>query len=202
MGAEQGTEEWLIERLGKATSSNFNKVMMGKSTAGRQEYLIQLALERIYGKPVETFKSRAMERGNELEPVARMRYMLQTKNVTSGAPPFIKHPTLEAGASLDDTVGDDLIVEYKAPLAHNHFYTLTTRKVPPVYKWQLVGQHLMSGRSKTDFVSFSDEFPPNAALAIIRFERDEKLIEELEVGLAQFLDEVNEAVKFIQEYGK
>jgi hypothetical protein len=202
MSAEQGSDEWKAERAGKATASNFDKIMMSPTTAGYQGYLTQLVLERIYGRPVETFKNKAMERGNELEPVARMRYQLATKTVTSGAPPFMKHPTLAAGASLDDQIGDDGIVEYKCPLANNHYYTLKTGKVPRQYEWQVVGQQWISGRKWTDFVSFSDEFPPNAALAIIRVERDEKMIELLESRVRKFLSEVDEAVNFIQNYGR
>lgn len=197
---EQGSEGWKLERLGLATASNFDKVMMGKTTAGYQGYLTQLAMERIFKRPVEMFKSKAMERGNDLEPTARMRYMLYIKQPVEEAT-FVKHKTLMAGASPDGYVNDDGLVEIKAPMAHNHLYTLKHGKVPLTYKWQVVGQQWITGRKWTDFVSFSDEFPSNAALSIIHVERDESDIETLEARVRVFLDEVDATVDFITNYG-
>lgn len=175
--------------------------MMAKTTAGYQGYLTQLALERIFGRPIETFKNKAMERGNELEDTARMRYMLATKNAVEEAY-FVAHPEIQAGASPDGYVGEDGLVEFKVPLAHNHFHVLKTGTVPRAYEWQVAMQQWITGRQWTDFVSFSDEFPPNAALAIIRVERDEDKIQRLEENVRHFLREVEATVAFINNYGK
>lgn len=200
MSAPQGSEEWLAERAGKATASNFDKIMMAPTTAGYQGYLTQLVLERIYGRPVETFKNKTMERGNELEPLARLRYALATRQPVIESP-FVQHSSLAAGASPDGLVGKDGLVEFKCPLANNHYYTLKTGKVPRQYEHQVLGQMWITGRKWVDFVSFSDEFPANAALTIIRVERDDKLVELLESRVTKFLNEVAEAVKFIENYG-
>lgn len=195
----QGSDEWLALRAGKVTASNADKVMMAKTTAGYQGYLTQLSLERIFGRPVETFKSKAMERGTELEDTARMRYMLETRNNVDEAF-FVPHPDIMAGASPDGYVGTEGLVEFKCPLAHNHYHVLKNGTVPNTYKWQVAMQQWITGRQWTDFVSFSDEFPPNAALAIIRVERDEEMIADLEDKVVRFLEEVERTVQFIQEY--
>jgi len=197
----QGSMEWLMERAGRATASEFDKVMSGKQTIGRKEYLWRLALERIHGKPFESYKNKDMERGNELEALARLRYQLVTRHTVTESP-FVPHPELMAGASPDGLIGDDGLVEFKCPRRHNHGYTLWSKAVPKDYIWQLVGQQYITGRQWTDFVSFSDEFPSNAAFAIVRFERDEDLIDQLKVGLETFLREVDEVVQFITNYGK
>lgn len=199
--AEQGTEQWLLDRSGRVTASNADKVMMAKTTAGYQGYLTQLALERLFGRPIETFKNKAMERGNELEDTARMRYMLATKNAVQEAF-FVPHETIMAGASPDGYVGTDGLVEFKCPLAHNHLHVLRNGTVPNTYKWQVAMQQWITGRKWTDFVSFSDEFPPNAALAIIRVERDEEMIADLEDRVKMFLSLVEETERFVREYGK
>lgn len=211
--AEQGSDAWLQERCGIPTASNFDKVMAGKTTIGRQDYLWTLALERINGKPFETYKSKDMERGNELEPTARMRYMLKTKQVVEESP-FVKHPTLEAGASPDGLVGEDGLVEFKAPKRHNHGHVLKRTKwtnddgtpvaslqqIPSAYRWQVVGQQACTGRQWTDFASFSDEFPANAAFGIVRYNRDEDDIAALEAGIKAFNKELDELVEFITNY--
>lgn len=114
-GAEQGTEEWLQERAGVPSASKFDLVMAGKDTVGRQGYLWTLALEQINSKPFETFKSKDMERGKKLEALARFEYMAKTRRVVKTSP-FVRHPFLSAGASPDGLVGDDGLVEFKAPI--------------------------------------------------------------------------------------
>jgi putative phage-type endonuclease len=198
---EQRSEAWFESRRGLATASRFNDVMAAKTTAARQSYIADLAWERITGKVRESYTSKDMERGTELEPMARLRYELMTKNAVEEAE-FVKHELLPAGASPDGLIGDDGLLEIKIPRLHNHLYTLRSGKIPPQYKWQVVGQQLITQRSWTDFVSFTDELEGSASLAIVRFERDEDLIERLELGLATFLDEVDETVNFINNYGK
>lgn len=213
-GAEQGTEEWLQERAGVPSASKFDLVMAGKDTVGRQGYLWTLALEQINSKPFETFKSKDMERGKKLEALARFEYMAKTRRVVKTSP-FVRHPFLSAGASPDGLVGDDGLVEFKAPKRHNHGHVLERTKmthkdgtpltsieqIPRDYRWQVIGQQACTGRQWTDFASFSDEFPKNAQFAIVRYERDEEKIKELEAGLTAFIKELDELVKFIKQYG-
>lgn len=194
---EQRSDEWHKLRLGLATASRFSDVMAAKTTAARQSYLAELAYERISGKAWETYQSKDMERGTELEPVARLRYMLQTKNMVKEAE-FVKHALLPAGASPDGLIGDDGLLEIKIPRLHNHLFTLQSGKVPSQYIWQIVGQQLMTGRQWTDFVSFTDKLEGRAALAIVRVERDDDMIARLETKLAEFLDEVEELTKFLE----
>lgn len=185
-------------RRGLATSSRFSDVMAAKTTAARQAYIAELAWERITGKTWETFKSKDMERGNELESVARLRYMLQTKSRVEEAD-FVRHPVLPVGSTPDGLISEDGLLEIKVPKLHNHLYTLINNKVPSQYTWQLVGQQLMTGRRWTDFVSYTDQLEGKACIAIVRFERDEALIERLESKLAEFCDEVEELVVKLKE---
>ena len=46
-GFEQGTDEWYLARLGKATASEFHNVLNKKT--GRGTYMIKLAAERLTG---------------------------------------------------------------------------------------------------------------------------------------------------------
>ena len=51
---EQRTDEWFQQRLGKVTASNLHKVLAKTKTgygADRGNYMTQLVLERITGKP-------------------------------------------------------------------------------------------------------------------------------------------------------
>ena len=62
----QEFDEWLDRRLGIPTASRIADVMAGGEGKVRSKYMRQLAGERITGLPrEETYKSAAMERGNE-----------------------------------------------------------------------------------------------------------------------------------------
>jgi hypothetical protein len=52
----QGTEEWLLERCGHATASEFASVLAsGTERKMRTGYLRRLVAERLTGKPTETY---------------------------------------------------------------------------------------------------------------------------------------------------
>jgi len=77
---EQGSDEWLAARLGIPTASNFSKLITstGKKSTQLDGYARTLAAETLMGKPEEGFKSGWMDRGTELEPMARAWYEFQT----------------------------------------------------------------------------------------------------------------------------
>lgn len=195
----QRSDGWFKERRGVPSASGFARIM--GTPVARKAYAAELALERLTDTTTETYTSKEMQRGIELEPLARLRYMLATKQQVTEAE-FTKHPLLNVGASPDGLIGSDGLLEIKIPLIHNHIETLKTGRVPSQYKWQLVGQQACTGRSWTDFVSFNEHLEGLAALAVIRVDRDEELIKELETELALFLDEIDELVRFLQSYGK
>jgi len=77
---QQQTDEWFSARIGRVTASRVRDVMAkgrgGAPSATRQNYMMQLLCERLTGKREEGFASAAMQRGTELEPIARMAYEL------------------------------------------------------------------------------------------------------------------------------
>ena len=107
INVEQGSEEWLRARLGVPTASCYSKLItsQGKSSAQAEGYINELIGQRITGEIPETFKSDAMERGNELEPQARAYYELVTDNNVEEVGLIINE--IGAGCSPDGLVGDD-----------------------------------------------------------------------------------------------
>ena len=80
---EQRTEEWYNSRLGKVTASRVADVIAKTRTgysASRQNYLTDIVIERLTGKPTESFTNDAMLWGIETEPFARMAYEVETGN--------------------------------------------------------------------------------------------------------------------------
>ncbi len=201
--AEQGSDEWHKARLGRATASQFDKVMAtgknGYQLAGYKNYRAELVLERLTGQAAEFYTNAAMQWGTETEPLARLRYALTSGNSVEECG-FFAHDTLMAGASPDGLIGDDGILEIKCPMTATHIETLHTKEIPRQYYWQVMGQLWITGRKWADFVSFDPRLPDNAAMFVTRIQRDEEDIEDLEDMVARFLKNVVEETVYITNY--
>jgi len=68
----QGSPEWFQARLGIPTASCFSQVLAKGEGKVRATYMRRLAGEIITGQSAETFKSEAMERGNQMEAEAAL----------------------------------------------------------------------------------------------------------------------------------
>jgi putative phage-type endonuclease len=197
---EQRSEEWFQARLGKVTASRvadvLAKIKSGES-ASRRNYKIQLVSERLTGEKQETYINQAMQDGIDREFYARERYVQQFGAVEEVG--FIKHPTLEAGASPDGMVGEDGILEIKCPMGNTHTETLMTQDIPSKYIPQMQFQLLVTGRKWCDFVSYNPMFPENLQLFVKRVEADPVYQKELESEVKQFLSEVDDVINKLKE---
>ena len=195
---DQGTPEWLAERAGKVTASMLSNVMMAKTTAGYQNYLAQLICERLTGEPVDTFKSAAMEHGNETEPQARAFYEMETGNdvVECG---FIQHATLaNSGASPDGIIGDLGLIEIKCPQPAKHIKNLMGGTIDKAYMLQMQWQMECTGREWCDFVSFNPSFPAHLQLHVQKVKRDQEMIEDITAAVTSFLSEMESKLRVLE----
>lgn len=201
----QGSEAWVSARLGKVTASRIADVMAKTKTgwsASRANYAAQLVAERLTGEAGETFTNAAMKWGTETEPYARAAYEFMTdEKVTLVG--FIQHPKIAmSGASPDGLIGDDGLLEIKAPNTSTHIETLLGSGTDRKYLLQMQWQMAVTGRSWCDFVSFDPRLPEAMRLSITRHNRDAVLIAELEREVAAFLAEVAETISRLRaRYG-
>ena len=198
---DQRTDDWFAARLGSATASRMNDALAGPDTAARRNYLIQLVTERLTGQQQESFSSAAMQRGTDLEPVARMAYEAKHGFVDKAG--FYTHPDIKwFGASPDGLVGDDGLVEIKCPNSTTHVDYILDGKVPTKYKRQMLAQLACTGRKWCDFVSFDDRLPEHLQLFVVRFEPKPEEIAKLEQGVIAFLTDVQKEFDKCQSYTK
>ena len=191
----QNSEEWFDLRKGRATASHFGEIMVNcfdkdfnyKPSAawGKQanDYAMRIALERITDKRMENgYTNEWMERGHELEPVARAEYENQTfTDVTNGG--FICDD--DCGASSDGLVKDGGI-EIKSVKYNTHFERLIKGGYDTKYRWQIIGNIWAYNLQWLDFVSFCPEFPEEKQLYIFRVKRDDTAINYLNDRLNSF----------------
>lgn len=203
---EQRTDDWFQARCGVATASRFAdilaKIKKGES-ASRRNYRAQLAVERLSSAPQSGFTSEAMRWGTEQETFAKVAYIAKTGHLIDEVG-FIKHSTLQAGASPDGLISDDGLIEIKCPFQSAvHIETLKSKTIPAEHIPQVQGQMWITGRKWVDFVSYDPRMPEPLQLFIYRVERDDDFITELEVEIRLFLSEldaeINELLNLIQE---
>lgn len=192
---EQGSDAWKAIRLGKVTASRVadatDLLKSGKPGAKRETYLGELIAERLTGLVVEKYQNELMRHGTAMEPDARALYeFLHGVEVDQVA--FVSHPTIPmAGCSPDGLVGDDGLIEIKAPSTSTHVDTLLTQAVPDEYRKQMLWQMACTGRQWCDFVSYDPRLPPHLTMFVCRMERDDTAIADLEHQVRTFLAEID-----------
>ncbi len=134
---DQGTPEWHAMRAGKWSGSKAAVIMGGLTTKGIEDLIMDIAWGRLYG-PIEhgSFKSAAMERGNNLEPETRTSYAFATDQVIDECG-FVEHASIPfVGWSPDGLCGRKHGIEAKNPLHKAYMEVKRTNKVPSEYLWQ------------------------------------------------------------------
>jgi len=188
---EQGTQEWLNLRLGIATASEFECLMVdgkgeGGFGVGAFTYMDTLIGERITGDAADPFSgNRHTERGHELESVARNLYREQCEIETSECGIILNHG---AGYSPDSLVGADGLAEVKTKLPKFQVSVILQDKVPKDHVAQCQGGLWLAEREWIDFVSYW----PGMPLFIKRMHRDEAYIRKLAQKLKDFYEILEE----------
>ena len=197
---EQRTDDWFTARLGKVTASRVADVVAKTKTgvsASRGNYMAQLIVERLTGKPVESFSSSAMQWGTDTEPLARAAYEMATDTMVEEIG-FVEHESIPmCGASPDGLVGDDGLIEIKCPNTATHIETLINNTIDNRYVLQMQWQMACTDRKWCDFVSFDPRMPEALQMKIIRVNFNEMLVTDLENQVEQFLNEVQEKLEIL-----
>jgi putative phage-type endonuclease len=200
IAVEQGTPEWHELRRGKVTASRVADILAktkSGASASRQNYLIELALQRTTKTIEPSYTNAALEWGTATEPQARVAYEVATHNFVDQVP-FVDHPTIKGfGCSPDGLVGEGLI-EIKCPNSATHWEYFKYNRPPQKYVIQMQAQMAVTGAKWCDFVSFDPRMPERSQLLIVNVPRDDAFIAEMEAEIKQFLSEVETEVKLME----
>jgi hypothetical protein len=185
---EQGSEEWHRARLGVATASRFKDIITpakGDKSASYKGYMYELIAEKLIKGKEDFFKSEWMERGNEIEPLARASYEfiheVEVKQVG-----IMLNDEGTVGASPDGLIGDDGGLEIKCPKPSTVVKYMLDGGLPLEYKPQVMGSLWISGREWWDFLAFH----PSMDFYQIRVYRDEDYIKKMNQHITDFVDEM------------
>jgi len=197
----QRTEDWFGERLGKVTASRVADIMAktkGGYSTSRANYAAELIAERLTGRRAEGFTSAAMQRGTDLEPIARDAYSFLTGHAVTETG-FVPHPVIEmTGASPDGLIADDGLVEIKCCGAARHIAVLKGDPAEDRYVKQMLWQMACTARQWCDLAYYNPDLPVELQLKVIRVNRDDAQITAMEAEIREFLAEVARDVAFLQ----
>lgn len=203
-------EEWLRQRLGMITGSQFGKLVKTAgdgfklSTAKTADDLIyKLAWERLLkeghisdGLGRMSFSSAATNHGNDFEPMAVLAYQESTGNEVQYTQSFVMFDSW-IGGTPDGLVGDDGLIEIKCPYnGGNHLKSMLTGEVyDPEYMYQMQGYMWITGRQWCDFVTYDPDLIDELQLNVIRVDRDERII----AGIAEVMELVKARISSIMD---
>ena len=174
----QGSSEWFELRKQRMSASHAQAI--AANGKGLTTYINQLMGNYYSTDDPETYQSKAMLRGIELESSARFAYEMETGNEVQEVG-FIIHDEY-SGASPDGLVGDNGLVEIKALENKAYFQYLLDEKIDTGYLWQVQAQMLICERDWSDYVLYNPNY--KRSLIIQRVFKDEAKFAKLETGLA------------------
>lgn len=211
--------DWLSLRAGKFTGSDFHQYMglvkKDELSDTAESNLYKKVLESL-GYSFESYRSSAMEDGNENEPQARADYMTETFNdvhevgfvdweqMRAGCSPdgviYIEKPNLDfQNMSYEEfkeliTTPIKKIIEIKCPEIKNYL-KMAKGKIPPVYMTQMQYNMLITGAKSCDFIVWH----PDMRLSIQEIKADANyqkdiitVLEKLNARYDAILEEIKE----------
>lgn len=193
LDCEQGTEEWLTARLGIPTATGVSSIITptGKKSSAWTSYLAELVAESIEGLDENGYKSLDMQRGNQLEPQARMAYEFETDCEV------VQVGGVYRNADKDMMISPDGLIpslrkglEIKCPKMKTHIKYLLEGGVPNEYLIQVQVALWVTGYDTWDFVSYCPEYQKQP-IYIYTAQRDSKLMKAFDEHIPQFIKTLN-----------
>jgi hypothetical protein len=205
MMCDQGTEEWFRAHIGVPSASNFGTIMADGKDGGpsktRTELLYRMAGEIITGDPAEdTYKSRAMLRGKEMEPAARADYAERTGSHLLQVGFIVNFTGLHrCGCSPDALVDFDGGLETKTMRPDLMIPLLLKGATGGIamHRAQVQGCMHVTGREWWDLKIYWPKMPNFT----VRIYRDEVYIRELRQQIERFNYELGSLVERLRKMG-
>lgn len=194
----QGSEEWFAIRKGKMTASHAQAI--GNCGKGLDTYITEIMAEFYSSGEKEQFTSKHIERGNELEPLARSMYELETGNDVTEVG-FIEMNEY-SGCSPDGLINEDGLIEIKCVDDVSYFKHLLNGidEVDTKYIWQVQMQLLVTNREWCDLVVYNPNY--EKSMCIFRITPDQEKHEQLKKGIAKGIELIKQIKEKINDVSK
>jgi putative phage-type endonuclease len=205
-GIEQGSPEWMALRIGKIGGSRVADLLTegrgGAESLTRKKYKNELIRERLTGKKLDTYKTPAMQRGIDLEPMARAWYEVKYNTFVDQVA-IVLHPSIDGAQCSPDGLVEatNSLIEIKIPNPENHLDNILTggKQLEQYYdqvQWQLA---CMPEKEFCDLVSYDPEMPDHLQGFVKRIYRDDEYINNMQNAVIAFLSEIETIVNNLKE---
>jgi putative phage-type endonuclease len=202
----QGSPEWMALRVGKIGGSRVADLLTegrgGAESLTRRKYKNELIRERLTSRKLDTYKTPAMQRGIDLEPMARAWYEVHYNTFVDQVA-IVLHPTVIGGQCSPDGIVEatNSLIEIKIPNPENHLDNILTdgKQLEQYYDqvmWQLA---CMPEKEFCDLVSYDPEMPDHLRGYVKRIYRDDEYIKNMEDKVTLFLQEIETIVNNLKE---
>lgn len=193
LDCEQGSEEWLQARCGIPTATGFEKIVTatGKKSSASLKYMAELIEESILGVKENNLKSYYIERGNQLEPLARQAYEFFTGHQVQQVGGVYLNEQREVMVSPDGLIPElRKGLEIKCPKMSTHITYLIEGGVPSEYIIQVQANLWVTGYDTWDFVSYCPEYSKQP-FYLFTAERNTTLMKAFNEHIPQFVKTLN-----------
>lgn len=192
---EQGSDEWLSLRMGKITGTRLKSVLMKKD----DPVLIYEILSEMFNPVIEDgYVSADMQRGKDLEPIARAAYEEYSGHRIEQVG-FVLHDKYEySGYSPDGLIkivrDYKKSIEMKCPATKTHIKYIVDGGIPKEYDSQILSAFFNAETiSDVVFISFDDRLAQRPLHIVeVRREQYEGQIKELDEKLPAFWEKVTD----------
>lgn len=176
---EQQTNDWFIDKLGRFSASDAKTIIT--KGEGLKTLAYKKCIERILSDREDGIQTEAMERGVNLEPIARELYEEKSKNKVEEVG-FIIHDEW-SGCSPDGFVGLDGGIEIKCMNSHHHLVAFLYDYIKKEHYAQIQMCLMITGRQWWDYVIFNPDLPDNLQFKTIRVLPDEDMFVKIKDGI-------------------
>jgi putative phage-type endonuclease len=205
-GIEQGSPEWMALRIGKIGGSRVADLLTegrgGAESLTRKKYKNELIRERLTGKKLDTYKTPAMQRGIDLEPMARAWYEVKYNTFVDQVA-IVLHPFIDGAQCSPDGIVEatNSLIEIKIPNPENHLDNILTggKQLEQYYdqvQWQLA---CMPEKEFCDLISFDPDLTGLEGFVKRIYRDDEYIKNTMETAVIAFLSEIETIVNNLKE---
>ncbi|NLA25273.1 MAG: YqaJ viral recombinase family protein [Bacteroidales bacterium] len=181
---EQRSDEWFAIKKGKASASRAQAI--GNGGKGLENYVIEIMAEYYSIAERENYINEHMQRGIELEPIAKQVYELE-HDCEVREIGFAEYNEY-IGCSPDGLVGKDGMIEIKCPCDRIYLGILINEKIDSGYEWQCQMNMLILKRKWCDLIFYNPNF--KRSMYIKRLKADKKAHEKLLKGFIKVEEEI------------
>lgn len=178
---EQRTDDWFAVRQLKMTASNGTVIY--NAGKGLETYIDNLVAEYISGVHEEIYTNADMQRGVELEPIAREK-ACEIAGLKFQEVGFVEHDQF-IGVSPDGVVFDKdkikVICELKCPNNKRFIEQLVNDAIPTDYIYQMQMQLMVTQAKQCLYLAYNENVKPYVFYKWVK--PDEEVQKKLKLGL-------------------